>query len=142
MKQVDRPMPPLFCSYFFDTEIANLTGSTPAAADSTGAKVAPTDSTSIASTAGPHAEFNYNAKLRGVALNFLVLECAPGTEEKLCELITRAMGTKGFNLNPDGTFTSDAGTAVVMGYDKGVFKLNYYFNPEELKPLPRNSRSI
>ena len=142
MKQVDRPLPPLFCSYFFDTEIAHLSGTTPAATDSTGAKALTTDSTVTATTAGPQAEFNYGAKLRGVALNFLVLECAPGTEEKLCDLITRAMGSKGFRLNPDGTFTSDAGTAVVLGYDKGVFKLNYYFNPEELKPLPRNSRSV
>jgi len=71
-----------------------------------------------------------------------VLETAPGTEERLLQLMSSAMGTKGFTLNPDGTFTSNAGTAVVMGYEKGVFKLYYYFDPSEVKPLPRESRSV
>ena len=138
LKQVDRPIPPMFCSYIFDSEIASLTGGAAAPADST--MKATTDST-MTST-GPQAEFNYGAKLRGVAINFLVLETAPGTEEKLLQLMSSAMGTKGFKLNADGTFTSDAGTAVVMGYEKGVFKLYYYFDPSEVKPLPRESRSV
>lgn len=139
MKQVDRAMPPMIVSYFFDTEIATLS-SGKAASDSLATTLG-TDTTATAA-AGPQAEFNYAAKLRGAAINFVMLECAPGTEEKLCKIMSNAMGSKGFRLNPDGTFTSEAGTAVVMGYDKGVFKLNYYFDPSEMKPLPRNSRSV
>jgi hypothetical protein len=135
MKQVDRPMPPLFISYFFDREIASPM--TSAATDSLS-----NDTTALASSAGPTAQFNYDAKVRGASLNFLVLECAPGTEEALCKLMSSAMGSKGFTLNSDGTFTSNAGTAITMGYEKGVFKLNYYFNPAELKPIPRESRKI
>ena len=144
MKQVDRAMPPLVVSYFFDSEIARYkSAAMPTATDSTGtASITPGDSTTTSFAGGPQAEFNYDAKVRGVAINFLVIECAPGTEEKLCELVSGAMGSKGFKLNPDGTFTSEAGTAVVMGYENGIFKLNYYFNPDEMKPLPRNSRSI
>ena len=56
------------------------------------------------------------------------------------KLMSNAMGSKGFNLNPDGSFTSDAGTKVVMGYEKGVFELNYYFNAADAQPLPRVSR--
>lgn len=137
LKQIDRPLPPMFCSYIFDSEIASLTSGNAAPADSLGTTP---DSTSL--TAGPQAEFNYGAKLRGVAINFLVIETAPGTEERLLQLMSSAMGTKGFTLNPDGTFTSNAGTAVVMGYEKGVFKLYYYFDPSEVKPLPRESRSV
>jgi hypothetical protein len=135
MKQVDRPMPPLFISYFFDREIASPM--TSAATDSLS-----NDTTALASSVGPTAQFNYDAKVRGASLNFLVLECAPGTEEALCKLMSSAMGSKGFTLNSDGTFTSNAGTAITMGYEKGVFKLNYYFNPAELKPIPRESRKI
>ena len=135
MRQIDRPMPPLFISYFFDSDIASPISSSPTDSLSN-------DTTAVASTAGPVAQFNYDAKLRGASLNFLVLECAPGTEEALCKLISSKMGFKGFNLNPDGTFTSNAGTAVTMGYEKGVFKLNYYFNPSELKALPRESRKV
>ena len=141
MKQIDRPLPPLFCSYIFDSEIASLSTSAPAATDSLSAPSLSND-TVPALSAGPVAEFNYNAKLRGVSMSFLVLECAPGTEEALLKIMSNAMGSKGFKLNPDGTFTSEAGTAVVMGYENGIFKLNYYFNPDEMKPLPRKSRSI
>lgn len=136
MKQIDRPMMPMICSYMFDSEIASLTGA-PARTDSVA-----TDSVSTNLAGAPTAEFNYGAKLRGASISFLLLECAPGTEESLYKLMSGAMGSKGFKLNPDGTFTSSAGTAVSMGYEKGVFKLNYYFNPEELKALPRESRSI
>lgn len=141
MKQIDRPLPPLFCSYIFDSEIASLSTSAPAATDSLSAPSLSND-TVPALSAGPVAEFNYYAKLRGVSMSFLVLECAPGTEEALLKIMSNAMGSKGFKLNPDGTFTSEAGTAVVMGYENGIFKLNYYFNPNEMKPLPRKSRSI
>jgi hypothetical protein len=136
MRQIDRPMMPMICSYMFDKEIASLSGTT-ASTDSVA-----TDSIGTGVTVGPTAEFNYDSKLRGVAISFLLLECAPGTEESLCRLMSSAMGAKGFNLNPDGTFTSSAGTAITMGYEKGVFKLNYYFDPSEMKPLPRESRSI
>lgn len=139
LKQVDRAMPPMFVSYLFDSEIATMSSSPAITTDSIA--TTPLDSTSTFK-AGPQAEFNYTAKLRGAAINFVMIECAPGTEEKLCHIISNAMGSKGFRLNSDGSFTSDAGTVVTMGYDKGVFKLNYYFNAAELKPLPRNGRSV
>ena len=101
--------------------------------------IAPTDTASIAK-AIDGAKFNYDAHVTGVSISFIVLECLPGTEERLCQLMSNAMGSKGFNLNPDGSFTSDAGTKVVMGYEKGVFELNYYFNAADAQPLPRVSR--
>ena len=132
MKQISRPMPPLFYTYIFDSDIASMT--TDAATDSV-----PADSLAVPYQS---AKFNYDAKLRGVNFNFVVVECAPGTEERLCQMISGAMGTKGFKLNSDGSFISNAGNVVVMGYEHGVFNLNYYFNAAEAKPLPRVSRSI
>lgn len=137
MRQIDRAMLPMLLSYHFDSDIATLSGG--ASADSI-AKAAPTDTATLANAFNT-AEFNYKAKARGVSIRFGVMECAPGTEERLYELMSSAMGTKGFVLNSDGSFTSSAGTKVVMGYEKGVFELNYYFDPADAKQLPRESRS-
>lgn len=134
MKQIDRAMLPMVYTYHFDSPIATATGT-----DSL-STIAPTDSAAIARVIDG-AKFNYDAHVTGVSINFIVIECAPGTEERLCQLMSSVMGSKGFALNPDGTFTSDAGTRVVMGYEKGVFELNYYFNAADAQPLPRQSRT-
>ena len=144
LKQITSPIPPLFCNYIFDSEIASPGGITakPDSVSAPALTATPGDSTAmaLASTASS-AHFNYNAKLTQVQFNFTVLECAPGTEERLCELMSRAMGGKGFKLNPDGTFVSDAGTGIAMGYEEGVLKLYYYFDASQMKPLSRQSRS-
>lgn len=132
MRQIDRAMLPMVYSYHFDSDIATTS------TDSL-SSIEPTDTASIAK-AIDGAKFNYDAHVTGVSISFIVLECLPGTEERLCQLMSNAMGSKGFNLNPDGSFTSDAGTKVVMGYEKGVFELNYYFNAADAQPLPRVSR--
>ena len=161
MKQIDQPMFPLVYSYIFDSDIA-LPGAAPAATASTADSLklnSPSlkpslslkgDSTASTATAAPTpaattssggAHFNYDANLIEVHMNFAVQECAPGTEEQLFQLMSRAMGSKGFSLNGDGTFISEAGTAIAMGYDNGVFKLYYYFDAASLKPLAKQSRS-
>jgi len=137
LKQLDRALSNMLYSYHFDSDIATLAANT--SVDSLRQAIK-TDTTAVVN-ALKQAEFNYGAKLRGVTIRFGVTECAPGTEERLLQLISSAMGTKGFALNPDGSFSSSAGTKVVMGYEKGVFELNYYFNPDEAKPLPRESRN-
>ena len=142
MKQIDRPMIPLVYSYIFDREIASI-GAAPAVPDSLRTDslsrfAMPTDSLSAS---GSSAHFNYDARLQEVRLMFSVLECAPGTEERLFELMSRAMGSKGFGLSSDGTFTSEAGTGIAMGYEQGVFNLYYYFDAQAMQPLPRKSRT-
>ncbi|MBP5687130.1 MAG: hypothetical protein J6X22_00615 [Muribaculaceae bacterium] len=123
------PLPPLILTYHFDREIASLKAGAPSASDS------------IATASQSSAQFNYNAVVRGVTLQYPVRECAPGTEEEILQLITQEMGKKGFGINDDGTFTSDAGCVVVMGYEKGVFLMNYYFNAADVKPLQRVGRT-
>ncbi len=122
------PLPPLIITYHFDREIASLKAG--AASDSISA-AAPQSS----------AQFNYNALVKGATLQYPVRECAPGTEEEILQIITQQMGKKGFGMNDDGSFTSDDGCAVVMGYEKGVFLMNYYFNAADVKPLQRVSRT-
>jgi hypothetical protein len=137
MRRIDRAMPPMFLTYHFDSDIARLNSAT--GTDSLDLKTL-ADTTQMAKVVNA-AEFNYQARVTGVSISFAVTECAPGTEERLYDLMSSAMGTKGFALNTDGSFTSSAGTRVVMGYENGVFELNYYFNPADAQPLPRSSRS-
>lgn len=126
------PLPPLIFTYHFDREIASLTATTPSTNDSVPA---------AATTAQSSAQFNYNAVVKGVTLQFPVRECKPGTEEEILQIISQQMGKKGFGINDDGTFTSDDGCVVVMGYEKGIFLLNYYFDTSNVKPLQRVSRT-
>ena len=122
------PLPPLIITYHFDREIASLKAG------------AASDSISAAASQSS-AQFNYNALVKGATLQYPVRECAPGTEEEILQIITQQMGKKGFGMNDDGSFTSDDGCAVVMGYEKGVFLMNYYFNAADVKPLQRVSRT-
>lgn len=134
LADISVPLPPLIVTYHFDREIA-----------SSKARVAPVANDSIPTSAVPtesSAQFNYTAAVRGVTLQYPVRECAPGTEEEILQIITQQMGSRGFGINGDGTFTSDDGCVVVMGHDKGVFQLNYYFDTSNIKPLQRVSRNI
>ncbi len=125
------PLPPFIITYHFDREIASLKTSAPGANDSIPA---------VADN-GNSAQFNYDARVRGVTLQYPVRECAPATEEEILQIVSQQMGKKGFAMNGDGTFTSDDGCAVVMGHEKGVFLMNYYFDSSQIKPIPRKSRS-
>lgn len=123
---VSKMLPPVLLTCHFDRPIATLKS------------VAATDTTAAGLTA---AQFDYAAVVRGLTLQYPVRECAPGTEEDILEKISLNMGKWGFGMNDDGTFRSDNGNVVVMGHDKGVFQLNYYFDTSNVKPLPRVSRS-
>lgn len=122
--ELSGPLPPVIITYHFDREIASLKASS--------------DSVSTA----PMPQFNYDAAVKYVTLQYPVRECAPGIENDILQIITQQMGKKGFGINNDGSFTSDDGCVVLMGYDKGIFILNYYFDATNLQPVPQASRSI
>lgn len=128
--QLSGQLPPLGITYHFDQEIATLQASALSA----------NDSIPTAASQSSSAQFNYDAVVRGVTLQYPVRECAPGTEEEILQIITQQMGKRGFAINDNGTFTSDDGCVVVMGYEKGVFILNYHFDNSDVKSLPRLSR--
>lgn len=110
------PQGPYTIQYFFDREVAT------AAADSAA------------------ASFNLDARVKSVAIVLNVSHCAPSTEQIVVNKIMGAMGTRGFILDHDGVFVSDAGTAVSTGYDKGVVTLMFYMNKADARPMPRNKR--
>lgn len=132
LKDISVPLPPLIITYHFDRDVASASANAPLADDSI-----PSSTMSSQSL----AQFNYNAAVRGVTLQYPVRECAPGTEEEILQLITKQMGSRGFGINDNSTFTSDDGCVVVMGHEKGVFQLNYYFDTSNVKPLQRVSRT-
>ena len=129
--ELSGPLPPLIITYHFDREIASHKAGAPNANDSI-----PTGTATQSS-----AQFNYNALVKGVTMQYPVRECAPGTEEEILQIVTQQMGKKGFGIKDDGTFISDDGCAVAMGYEKGVFLMNYYFDASNVKPLQRVSRT-
>ena len=129
--ELSGPLPPLIITYHFDREIASHKAGVPNASDSIPAGAATQSS----------AQFNYDAVVKGVTLQYPVRECPPGTEEEILQIVTQQMGKKGFGIKDDGTFTSDDGCAVVMGYEKGIFLMNYYFDASNVKPLQRVSRT-
>ena len=110
------PQGPYTIQYFFDREVAT------AAADSAA------------------ASFNLDARVKSAAIVLNVSHCAPSTEQIVVNKIMGAMGTRGFILDHDGVFVSDAGTAVSTGYDKGVVTLMFYMNKADARPMPRNKR--
>lgn len=127
--QLTGQVPPLAITYFFDREIASIVEDIPVINDS------------IMGNPESSAQFNYDAVVQGVTLQFPVRQCPPGTEEEIMQIITQQMGKRGFAINDNGTFTSDDGCVVVMGYEKGVFMLNYFFDAANVKSPQRLSRA-
>ncbi|MBR5030156.1 MAG: WG repeat-containing protein [Muribaculaceae bacterium] len=132
MSDIDRLLPPVMLSYHFDRPVAKVMATPAAVNDSTSA---------TGGAAGLNAsQFDYNAVIKSVTILYPVKECNPGTEEEILQIISQNMGRWGFGMRDDGTFRTDDGNVVVMGYEKGVFMLNYYFDTSKVEPLPRESR--
>lgn len=86
------------------------------------------------------ASFNYSTRVRCVMITLPVVHTGLDTEQQIIDKTAVAMGRRGFVLQSDGVFASDAGTAVSMGYDRGVVRLYYYMNSSYALSLPRNRR--
>lgn len=105
----------LTISYFFDRDIASL-------------------------GAGGLPQFNLDAKTSAVSMDYDLKQCANGIEDEMLRKISSALGTNGFVLGEGGIFTSEAGTAISMGYSDGIFKIAYFMNAADAQPLPRQAR--
>lgn len=115
---VPRQMGPLTIIYGFDRKLARL--------DSTATDATP--------------QFNLDAKLDNVLITYDVHECKPEMEEQIVEMLTKTLGTKGFVLGSGDVFRSDHGTAVTMGYNKGVVAMSYFVDGAKAEALPRVKR--
>ena len=96
----------------------------------------------IASSPTPDApaEFNYNARVLASTISLNVAHCGLKTEQDLIEKLSSALGTRGFVLESNGVFASEAGTALALGYEHGLVNLYYYMNRSYAQPLPRHPR--
>jgi len=127
--ELNGPQTPVFITYHFDREVASLQVPTPA----------PSDSTATSSTE-PVPQFNTDAVVQWVTLQYPVRQCLPSTEQEILKIVTEHLCNHGFTANEDGTLKSSSGKVVATGYDKGVFVMNYYFDASVATPEPRKSR--
>ena len=93
-----------------------------------------------ASTPESQPEFNYGARVVATTITLNVAHCGLKTEQDLVEKLSSALGTRGFVLEGNGIFTSEAGTALSLGYDRGLVNMYYYMKRSYAQVLPRNVR--
>ena len=93
-----------------------------------------------ADLSGGLPQFNLDAKISAVSMDYDLKQCANGIEDEMLRKISSALGTNGFVLGEGGIFTSEAGTAISMGYSDGIFKIAYFMNTADAQPLPRQAR--
>ena len=93
-----------------------------------------------APTAEALPTFNLDARVMAVNVSFTTTHCGLKTEQEIIDKASRLLGTRGFVLEGNGIFTSEAGPAISMGYDKGIVSLFYFMNRTFAQPMPRNPR--
>ncbi|MBR1883305.1 MAG: WG repeat-containing protein, partial [Muribaculaceae bacterium] len=86
------------------------------------------------------ATYNYDAKVECVGISINVAHCGLDTERQIVEKTQSVLGTRGFVLEGNNIFSSEAGTALTMGYNKGIVNLYYFMNRSLAHQLPRNLR--
>lgn len=116
--QITQRVGPAIVQYLFDKDIASQR------TDSVGGAV----------------DFNYDAKVKAVTITIDLHQTANGTEEEMARGIESNMGLNGFVIDSPGVFTSEAGSAVSVGYRSGIFQLYYFMNKADAKVQPRESR--
>jgi len=72
--------------------------------------------------------FNNDAKLELVCVSANLVPYPKTAEEEIAKKMAASIGTRGFVLDHDNIFVSDAGTAVNVGYTKGVVNMLYFFD--------------
>lgn len=85
-------------------------------------------------------QFNLDARISAVSIDYDVHQCADNTESELLHKIQNSLGMLGFVLGDNGVSVSDLGTAVSVGYSGGTFKIAYFMDKADATPLPRNTR--
>ncbi len=93
-----------------------------------------------APSADAPAEYNYGARVMASTITLNVAHCGLKTEQELVEKLASALGTRGFVLEGNDVFVSEAGPALALGYDHGLVRLYYYMNRSYAQPLPHHPR--
>ena len=98
------------------------------------------DSIASVPAAGAPAEFNYGTRVEAVTVTLNLRHCGLRTEQDVVDKLSSALGTRGFVLEGNSVFASEAGTVLALGYDRGLVTLHYFMRPADAHPLPRNAR--
>ena len=89
---------------------------------------------------GEAPTFNLDARVMGVLVALNLAHTGVDTEPTIVRKAQGVMGTRGFVLEGNGIFTSEAGPAISMGYDHGLFNLYYFMSRAYAQQLPQNQR--
>lgn len=89
---------------------------------------------------GAAPTFNLDARVMGVLIALNLAHTGVDTEPTIVRKTQGVLGTRGFVLEGNGIFTSEAGPAISMGYDHGLLNLYYFMNRSYAQPLPQNPR--
>lgn len=89
---------------------------------------------------GAAPTFNLDARVMGVLIALNLAHTGVETEPTIVQKTQGVLGTRGFVLEGNGIFTSEAGPAISMGYDHGIFNLYYFMNRSYAQPLPQKPR--
>lgn len=84
--------------------------------------------------------FNLDARVMAVSIGLNVGHCGLKTEQEIIDKVSSALGTRGFVLEGNNVFTSEAGPAISMGYNQGIFSLLYFMNKSYAQPVARSPR--
>ena len=86
-------------------------------------------------------EFNYNAELIGVIMEYDISEYA-SLEKQIADIFESTLANKGYKKLENGYMESPNGTAVGLGYKDGIIKLQYSFKKGyygKITRIPRES---
>lgn len=84
--------------------------------------------------------FNLDAQVKRVIIAMNLMHTSTDTEAIITGKTKSALGMRGFVLEGNEVFTSEAGSAVTMGYNHGIFNLSYFLNRNDIEALPQHPR--
>ena len=84
--------------------------------------------------------FNLDARVMAVNIGLNVSHCGLKTEQEFIDKVSATLGTRGFVLEGNDIFISEAGPAISMGYNQGIVNLIYFMNRSYAQPITRVPR--
>ena len=94
----------------------------------------------IASKTAAGYDFNTKLPVKIISFEFDANAYGNETEQQMLNVLKTSIGQNGFVNQGDNVFASALGTAIAAGYKNGLFRINYYMNQADAKPLPTASR--
>lgn len=94
----------------------------------------------VASKTASGYKFNTKTPVEIVSFEFDANAYGNDTERQMLNILKTTIGQNGFVNQGNNVFASDLGTAVAVGYKNGLFRINFYMDKTQAKPLPVEDR--